>query len=447
MVHLKRIALEVLKHLWSSKLSSYLTLREMRASGFLVHSFGDQLLVGPDTLWDGLPINAAQFWIRTSTDALAEFLLYRSFIFDYAATEIRSAAKLGSPSLLASILSTLFGSSVSDSGEVVPNPTVFDLFDFTDLDIQFHILPPQVQYLAGMNIEVCAKSQAGGSLSLYELAEVEELVKDRREQLLGAGELRPQDDELFAAEANSLIRFLEATNKSRLITLNRHIALRSWADLVTTILTCSELDGGRRLTFILHSIQLILPKLEAAVEEDLPEGLELARLAETLLEKLGPTAPKTTPIKRSADIVDEKLHQLFQICVRGITLVTGNVDLKETFYNICSHYVAGIVSPGSGHETMRQNSQQVIKSSGRALIEAICDDAYSGQETCRVSAVLLLNSLAALDRHAESLLAESISQSNYLSLFLDSIRVLPLELKNAQASGKCSHVPTTTVTN
>ncbi|KAL5343111.1 nucleoporin Nup186/Nup192/Nup205 [Aspergillus crustosus] len=434
MVYIKRAALEVLKHLWSSKLSSNLTLRELRAHGFLVNMFSSQPLVGPNTLWDGLKLNHREFWVTAATDALGEFFLYRSFLFDYAATEIRSAAKIGSPSLLASILSTLFGSSTLDSGEVVPNPTIFDFFDFVDLDVTFHCVPPKVQYLSGVDIEACVKQRDDGSLFVYDVDLVQELIKDKKEQLLGEGKLRPQDDELFLLEARNIIIHLDVKNVHRWITLNRHIALRSWADLITTILRCSELDGGRRLTFTLHCIQLILPKLEAAVEEDLPEGLELARLAETLLEKLELTTPKATSSKRSADIVDEKLHQLFQICVRGITLVTGNVDLKETFYNICSHYVAGIVSPGGGHATLRQHSQQVIKSSGRALIEAICDDAYSGQETCRVSAVLLLNSLAALDRHTDSLLAESISQSNYLVLFLDSIRVLPLELKNAQAS-------------
>ncbi|KAL2830034.1 hypothetical protein BDW59DRAFT_170319 [Aspergillus cavernicola] len=433
-LHLKRRALEVLKHLWSSKLSSYFTLIEMRASSFLLTLFSSQPLVGPNTLWDGLTVAAKQFWVCGSATALAEFLLFRSFLFDYAATEIRSAAKIGSPTLLAGILSTLFGSSTSDTGAPIHNPTVFDLFDFADLDLQFHAQPPEVDYLAGLNIEVCAKPQAGGSLVLYQMTEVAELINARREGLLATGELRPQDDELFATEADSLTLFLQATNQSRLIIVNRHIALRSWAGLLTTMLACSELDGGRKLTFILHSIQLILPKLEAAIEGNLPESLELARLAETLVDKLESTATKPTPSRRNGDIVDEKLHQLFQICLRGIILATGNVQLKETFYNICSLYVGRIVSPGTGHESMRHHSQQVVRSSGRTLVEAICDDAYSGQETCRISALLLLNFLATLDKHADAILAESISQSNYLSLFLDSIRVLPLELRNAQAN-------------
>ncbi|KAI9370793.1 nucleoporin Nup186/Nup192/Nup205 [Aspergillus egyptiacus] len=435
MVHVKRIALEVLKHLWSSKLSSYFTLAEMRASNFLLTSFSSQPLVGPNTRWDGVPIAAEQFWACQSTTALAEFLLFRGYLFDYAATEIRSAAKIGSPTLLANILSTLFGSSTSDTGANIPNPTVFDLFDFADLDVQFYAQPPELIYLAGLNIDVCAKPQAdGSSLILYELAEVGELIRARREELLESGELRTQDSELFTAEADSLTLYLQAKNQSELINLNRHMALRSWAELLTTMLACSELEGGRKLTFILHAIQLILPKLEAAIEENLPEGVELARLAETLLDNLESGSAELAPSRRNGDIVDEKLHQLFQICVRGIILVTGNVQLKETFYNICSLYISRIVSPDTGNESMRHHSQQVIRSSGRALVEAICDDAYSGQETCRVSALLLLNFLATLDRYADAVLAESISQSNYLSLFLDSIRVLPLELKNAQAN-------------
>ncbi|KAL2821527.1 hypothetical protein BJX63DRAFT_417926 [Aspergillus granulosus] len=424
LVHMKRLALEVLRHLWSSKISSYFTLAEMRDSGFLHNLIASQTIVGPTTLWDGLPIAAEQFWICESTSALAEFLMFRSYLFDYAATEIRSAAKIGSPTLQAAILSTLFGNPPSTTGVTIPIPTVFDLFDFADLDIAFHAQPPEVDFLGGLNIELCAKPQAEESVVLYEIGEVEQLIRARREQLVSEGELRPQDEELFAAEADNLILFLQATNKSRQIVCNRHMALRSWAELLTTILTCSELDGGRKLTFILHSIQLILPKLETAIEENLAEGLELARLAETLLGKLQSSATKPTHSRRNGDIVDEKLHQLFQVCIRGIILDTGNVDMKETLYNTCSLYIARIVSPGMEHQRMRHHTQQV----------AICDDAYSGQETCRVSALLLLDFLATLDRHADSVLAESISESNYLTLFLDSVRVMPHELRNAQAT-------------
>ncbi|RAK99479.1 cullin-4B [Aspergillus ibericus CBS 121593] len=434
LLHVKRMAFGVLKHLWSSKLSSYFTLAEMRGSRFLFNMLASQSIIGPNTPWDGLPIITDEFWLSESTTALAEFLLYRSYLFDYAATEIRSAAKLASPTLQAEIVATLFGNSVSEAGETIVNPSVFDLFDFADLDIQHRLQLPALNLLDGIEFDVCARPETESSPVVYNLDEVVELIQVRKEELTLDGHLRPQDEEVFLAESENLMLFIRATNQANLIAFNRYLALRSWTQLITTILTCSEIEGGRRATFILHSLQLILPKLEVAIEEDRPEGVELARLAETLVSRLESTQPGSNHARRSGDVLDEKLHQLFQVCIRGVILASGNVNIRETFYNTCAHYIAGIISSEPTHQSMRLQSQQVIKAAGHALIEAVCDDAYAGQETCRVSALLFLNLLAALDRQADGQLADSIAQSNYLSLFLDAIGSLPVELRNAPAS-------------
>jgi nuclear pore complex protein Nup205 len=234
--------------------------------------------------------------------------------------------------------------------------------------------------------------------------------------------------------------FILATNQSRQIIYNRYLALRSWAELVTTITTCSVLDDATRPTFILHAIQMILPKLEISIESESLEAIELARLAETLISKLASDLPEA-PTSRSGDIIDEKLHQLFQVSVRGIMLASGNVSLREVLYSICSHYITRITSSDIAHESLRRHSQQIVKTAGPGLVEAACDDAYTGQEACRASALLFLNCLAALDSRTDCVLAELISQSNYLTLFLDAIRSLPVELRNAQAAGRSFYSP------
>ncbi|KAJ5832576.1 hypothetical protein N7474_000887 [Penicillium riverlandense] len=432
MVHLKRMAFEVLKHLWSSKLASYFTLGEMRAQGFLLNMFSTQPIIGPNTPWNGFPVVTEEFWLTDATSALAEFLLYRSHLFAYAATEIRSAAKVGSPTLQGNILSTLLGNSVLDNGDSISNPSVFDLFDFADLDVGREFNLPPLSFLDQIAFDVCAK-QEEESLVLYNVAEMEELIQIRKAELFANGPARPQDEEQFLAESDSLKMYILATNQSRRIQHNRFLALRSWTELITTIISCSAIDDGGRPTFILHSIQLILPKLEAAVEADLPEAIELARLAETLISHLASDVSATHG-SRSGDVIDEKLHQLFQICARGILLATGNVSLREVLYTICAQYITRIVSSDSAHENLRRHSQQVIKTAGPGLIETICDDAYTGQEACRASALLLLNCLAVLDSRTDCVLAELVAQSNYLSLFLDAIRSLPLELRDAQGS-------------
>lgn len=433
-VHLKRMAFEVLKHLWSSKLATYFTLGEMRAQGFLMNMFASQTIVGSNTRWNGVPMLVDEFWVTDASSALAEFLLYRSHLFAYAATEIRSAAKIGSPTLQTEILSTLLGNSALDNGESINNPSVFDLFDFADLNLVTEFNVPELVSLDQIAVDICAKREED-SLVLYNLAEVEELIQVRKKDIMPNGSVRPQDEESFQAEAARLKQFIVATNQSRQIQHNRYLALRAWAELITTIITCSVIDDATRATFTLHAIQLVLPKLEVAVEGDSPEAIELARLAETLISRL--TSDNTaTPTSRSGDVIDEKLHQLFQVSARGITLASGNVSLREVLYSVCSHYITRITTSDSTHDILRRHTQQVIRSSGPRLIETVCDDACIGQEGCRAAALLLLNGLAVLDSRTDCVLAEMVSQSNYLTLFLDAVRSLPVELRNAEAAGK-----------
>ncbi|CAG7946730.1 unnamed protein product [Penicillium nalgiovense] len=428
-VHLKRMAFEVLKHLWSSKLASYYTLGEMRAQAFLREMFAYQPIIGPSTAWNGFPIDSEEFWLTDGATALAEFLLYRSHLFTYAATEVRSTAKARSPALHTQILSVLLGNTVADDGEPISSPSVFDLFDFADLDVGRQFNMPQLHLLGDVALQLESKREEG----VYSMEGVEEMIQMRKAELTANGPLRPHDEEQLLVEANDLKLFILATKQNNLIQTNRYHALRSWVELVATMITCSAMDEGSRPAFILHSIQLILPKLTTAIEADLPEALELARLAELLIGRLA-SEPPATDVSRSGDVIDEKLHQLFQLCIRGTNLATGNVLLRETLYSICSYYITRITSSNKGHENLRRLSQHVIKAAGSSLIETMCDDAYTGQESCRASALVLLNSLAVLDRQTDCVLAELISRSNYLSLFLDALRSLPLELHNAQGS-------------
>ncbi|KAJ5121374.1 uncharacterized protein N7515_009335 [Penicillium bovifimosum] len=428
-VHLKRMALEVLKHLWSSKLASYYTLGEMRAHAFLRDMFSYQPIIGPNTSWDGFTVDMEEFWFTDATTALAEFLLYRSHLFTYAASEVRSTATARSPALHAEILAVLLGNTVSDNGEPLSSPSVFDLFDFADLDVGRDFNVPQLSLLGDVVLQLEGKREEG----VYSMEEVEELIQMRRAGLAANGALRTADEERLAAETLELRQFIVASNQGKVIQMNRYHALRSWVELVATIITCSAIDEGSRPAFILHSIQLVLPKLATAIEADLPEAVELARLADLLVGRLG-TEASAIEASRSGDVIDEKLHQLFQLCLRGINLATGNVLLRETLYSICSHYITRITSSATSHENLRVLSQRVIKTAGSGLIEALCDDAYTGQESCRASALVLLNCLSVLDRQTDCVLAESISRSNYLSLFLDALRSLPLELQNAQTN-------------
>ncbi|KAK2804256.1 hypothetical protein FQN51_002345 [Onygenales sp. PD_10] len=434
MMHLKQLGFRVLRHLWSSKLSTTLVLPELHYSRLLVLLFLNQPAVGPETLWDGYQMSDTEFWYSDAAGSLSEFLSFRSVLFDYAVTEIRSASNHGSPSLQKEILSTLLGSSTDEANQTISHASFFDLFDFADLDIENVYGPSGLRYFNDVDVDLCAKLQDDGVLVLYDLAAVKELLELTKQELFRAGIVTAQDEEQLIAERESLLIFLHATNQSRKIQFYRFHAVRSWAELATTIVVTCQMDTGRRAMLILHVLQVILPKLESSIADNASEAIELARLAESLIEKLGTTSSNEASAK-GADIIDERLYHLFQTCARGIPLVLENTTLRECLYNICSQYLSRTTGKGSGQNRFGNHSQQVVKSSGSALVEAICDDAYSGQETCRVSALLLLNLLAVLDRQqSSSLLIDLIAQSNYLTMFVDVVRAIPTEFRDAQAS-------------
>lgn len=434
MIHLKRLAFQVLQYLWTSPLSSSLVLPELRASQLLANIFISQQIIGPDSLWDGNRMTEPDFWFSESAVALSDFLLYRSLVLDYATTEVRAAFRNTPPSFQRDILSTLFGNSPSEDDSIISHPSVFDLFDFADIDVEWAYAFPDLRFFRDVDVSMCATSQESGFPTLYDLASVQSLLQLAKEHLLVTGQASVQDEEQVSSEQEKLILFLRATNRSRQIRHYRLLTLKAWVELIITIIVTCHIDPTRMATFLLHTLQTVLPKLENSIAGDTAEAAELARLAEILIEKLDSVSTSA-----NEDIVDERLHHLFQTCIRGIPSVLEETVLRETFYHICSRYLTRITQKCDPKARFGVRAQKVINSSGSSLIDTICDDAYSGDESCRVSALVFLNLLSVLgEQQSSPILVALISQSNYLSLFLDAVRSMASEFQKVQGPGMWS---------
>lgn len=75
-----------------------------------------------------------------------------------------------------------------------------------------------------------------------------------------------------------------------------------------------------------------------------------------------------------------------------------------------------------------------IKNAGSHLLEIVCDDAYSGQGTCKVSGLLLLNALVAVaTRQQSKYILETFVSLNFIGVLVDNIKHIPEELKTAVA--------------
>ncbi|KAI1907363.1 hypothetical protein LOZ64_005925 [Ophidiomyces ophidiicola] len=429
MVHLKQMALQVLQHLWTSPLASPLVLPQLRGSRLLANLFVTQPVISQESLWDGHKVSTPEFWFSDSAVALSEFLTYRRLVFDYATTEIRAVFKEASPSFQRDILLTVLGNSTFEDGRTICHPSIFDLFDFTDLDLDWVYGFPDLKYFSKVDVNIYSASQGEGFPVLFDLAGVRSLLEVSREQFMNTGQFSSQDEDQLSSEQEKIFIFLRGMNRSRQIGYNRLVALRSWVELAVTILEMCQMEATRMTTLILHTLQAILPKLENSIPDNTEEAFELARLAETLIEKLD-----SVSADGNEDILDERLHRLFQVCIRGIPSALEGPPLRATLYHICSRYLTRITQKAS-KSRYSNRAQQIIKSSGSNLIDIICDDSYSGDESCRVSALILLNLVSVLsEQQSSSVVVTCISQANYFSMFLDIIRSMASEFRNAPSS-------------
>jgi nuclear pore complex protein Nup205 len=454
LIHVKTAAFQVLRQLWASPVSSMLTIVELRKYHFLSSQFSKQALVSPDTLWDGYPICAQSFWAGESADALAEFLSCRAFFLEYAATELRSVAHSSLTSVQSQIL-VLFlgkgpGASVGESSRV----TVFDLFDFADLDIGGKFDMPELRYFASLDVEMCTSQASDESTIFYDLDAVRELLNIRITELAKNDQVRqPNEDEQVRTEANTIMSYLKATNRWSLIQTARRQALHMWVELIIATLEYCPMDQAAKTQFSLHALQLILPKLDTMILEEAEDAIELARLADALISAV--TAPSTSQVRgRTGNMVTDRLFPLFRTCISGIHHPNTFSGMREIFYVICARYlthIAGKSSPGEQaqhnvadnteaagpNRKAHRNAMDCIRSAGTPLVNTLSDDAEDGVDTGRLAALAMLGHLTSLARVERSpFIIDTLMKANMLEVLIEPIKHIAEDFQQAELKGE-----------
>ncbi|KAI5300425.1 hypothetical protein KEM55_007393, partial [Ascosphaera atra] len=214
MYRLKRLSFQILKRLYSSKLSSNLILPELRAAQLYTTLFLTQPPVTVTTLWDGFTPLDATFWETDSAVALSELLAFRGLVFDYAATEIRYTSKILSSTYVRGLLNTALGISTGPNNENLTHASMFDLFDFAELDLNISVPPPAVAVFADVNFDLCTKIDEDTELVLYDLEAVQEVLELTRTTILDGHETTVQDEEQIMIEKESLYLYFKAVNQA-----------------------------------------------------------------------------------------------------------------------------------------------------------------------------------------------------------------------------------------
>ena len=435
LVHLKKSAIQILQILWKAPLSSIYTMTELRANEYLFIQFVDQIVVDRSTLWEGLSILHEQFYSTQSAECLGHFLQQRSALYDYAAAELRLVVQQGAPSLKDRIVSTLLGATITPEGESIFNPTLFDLFDFAELEITEALETPVLESYASLDVSICVKEDSDG-LPLYDLPSVQELVALHQIEFGRRGTLAtPEAEQQFLKEGQDLLLSLHSNNQRRSLLLDRLDTLASWARLVLVVLDGSDFDTSIKSSFVLQTLQVIIPKLERYCRDNTAEALILAYLARSLFSNLDLSQPAFGQ-SRVGDAGNNRLFQLFKVALRAINFPSATTALRHVMYHICLQYLDGIAVSEATNDPRRRHAMRTIKSTGPRLVEVICDDAYGSEEGCRVSALLLLDSFVFVANLEQSpFLIDSMVRLNFVGILIDSIKNIPNELRETPGQG------------
>lgn len=437
---LKTRCWDVLQKLWRSPLTSAIVMEELRENELLFIEATRLTPINVDVPWEGMSLaqglellaagDYSEFFSGPPALALQSFLQRRAAFLDYESRELRLTIKENMPTMKSRIQSLLLGTTIRPGEDPMPNPNIFDLFDFIEFIYPERALPDQHRFFEGVNLASC-QEEKDGSL-LYSLPLLQQLIllkmKYWRRDGLITDELQEAD---LAQQADLLLAVFADWN--RRTQLNRHhkIILQSWVQVLMVTVHSCEFEDGARASFILQTLQVILPKLEQSYNADVFTALQLASLAEALIQRVDFTS---TAFDKTGDFSNDRLSQLFRAALTGVYSPVSSPELREYCYQICFRYIHGTLDKATPNSPLGRHTLNAIKNGGSHLLEIICDDAYSGQGTCRISALLLLNALVAVaTRQQSKYILETFVSLNFIGVLVDNIKHIPEELRAAAA--------------
>ena len=463
LIHLKSAAMQLLCQLWTSTVSSELIISQLRRYQLLKALVSSQKMISENAQWDGKLLFDAAFWFGRSADALAEFLEFRSALYQYACKEIRDAASQRLTSVLKQHLQTMLGSDMA--GTPLGRANLFDLADFLELDFPASVPMLTTEYFASFDGSAFMSHDSDDKPDLYDVALAKEALQRKKSELINR---QPQastsvqiDQDQADFEMNVIAAHLESSNRLKLAHDGWRKSLRCYADMVVALIDCWSLDTSGKTSFVLQVLQLILPKLDALVAQESEDTVELARIADSLLLAL-PTNHKSEPAdsrttdafkldqhglkqERLDNIITEKLFQLFRASIDGILMAKGTSSQRTVLYSICIQYLNRILAAeGAANETNRKaraNSMDCVRSSGTRLVNILSDDAEDG-DASRLNALNLLALLTSLARTEKSShILDALVKANVLEIIIEPVKHIANDFQETEPSRKHSPHP------
>ncbi|KAK5133322.1 hypothetical protein LTR08_007847 [Meristemomyces frigidus] len=416
----KRGCLDILLKLALSPLTASIVLRELREMEFLDAASASQIPAMLNPLWDYRSSADPEALLDASAAAIRDFLRIRELFLQYAALELRTATEMRAYSVQERAATTLRGLIRSPAGEQMPTMSLFDLFDFLDIETA-PALDVAPKYLADLDLAVCTRDDPYITTA-FDLKTAEELFILRKRELLISGTIKDvAEEQHLDDEIRATLASLTSQNNWRFIQSARVATLEAWTDLLSLMVTSSGLEPADIAALALQGLEVVLPKLERSLSESMDSAALLAKLLLTLV----PVATLSLA-QQNANAAHEKMLSSFRVCLKTVTDGDTGLALRDVCYRICCTVIdsAPLQLPDAKTSPTPHAKQllQLVHLTGGRLFTVLTEDAFSGRGSTRVSALLLLDALIATFQAARTTptILRALSALNFLPVLIDT---------------------------
>ena len=423
LLSVKRGCLELVSKLATASLTASLVQAELRNMDFLPALAMRLLETRGDVVWDSLPLHTTDILLRPAGCGIRDFMRIRESWFEYAVLEVRSLATARMDSVREKQVGALLG-AVDTGDEQLPSASVLNLIDFFDIEVT-EPLEADIRLLTGLNLSVCVVEDAEAVIK-FDLDMVEQLLTLRKRELWVEGAISDAHDDTQATdEMSAILASLKSRNLHSEIQRARLDAVEAWTDLMSTIITVGGLIEPTRTFVALQALQIVLPKFEKSLGDNMDVAGLFARLTLTLVSAAA-TATFDEANQQIANNRDERILAAFRVCLKAITDTETTPALRDVCYRTCCliQSTSSSLPPQTSSAVFNSSAKQLlqqVQASGERIISVLTEDAFSGRGSTRVSALLFLDALVALFQSYKmtSSLLRALTKLNFVPVLLD----------------------------
>lgn len=195
--------------------------------------------------------------------------------------------------------------------------------------------------------------------------------------------------------------------------------LHSWTQLIQVLVSDGDMPISKKSNLILEIFQIILPKINDYLGQDISFSEEFISLCVLLFDLYEQESLSITQENDKVSLYMDRLIPLFKTCINGIMSSNSTPDLRSDLYVLVNKFL----QKSFKNDGLIKQIIVIIKLIDSKFIDIISNDSICAEGAPRITSLLLLESLIHLSSNNKvNFILELMVKNNSLSLLVRSLK-------------------------